>query len=281
MLNLVPALTVRTAAFSAAAGIALLAAACLAPAPDRQGPTAPDLAPEAAGADRAPSATVADRPTFTPYTVAPDVLNRTEIAAALAAEYPPLLRGAGVGGTVRVWFFIDETGTVQETRVQESSGHAALDEAALRVAATMRFTAALNRDRPVPVWVNFPITFEAGPEPGPADAIEPARDGDGPVFTPYALAPTIENRADVQAALEREYPAELRDRGVGGTTKVWFHIDEEGRLTDTRISESSGHPAIDEAALEVAAAMRFTAARDNDGNAVAVWVSYPITFQVR
>ena len=79
---------------------------------------------------------------------------------ALEREYPPLLRDAGIGGTANIWFFIDENGRVQDTRIQESSGHQQLDEAALRVADIMRFTAALNRDKKVPVWVAFPITFQ-------------------------------------------------------------------------------------------------------------------------
>lgn len=98
-------------------------------------------------------------PAFTPYTVAPDRMNDDEIVRALEREYPPLLRDAGIGGTVQVWFFIDETGIVQNQRVHTSSGHQALDDAALRVAPVFRFTPALNRDKAVPVWVAFPITF--------------------------------------------------------------------------------------------------------------------------
>ena len=98
-------------------------------------------------------------PAFTPYTVAPDRINDNEIVRALEREYPSLLRDAGIGGTVQVWFFIDETGIVQNQRVHTSSGHQALDDAALRVAPVFRFTPALNRDNAVPVWVAFPITF--------------------------------------------------------------------------------------------------------------------------
>ncbi len=110
-----------------------------------------------------PEATETDisaAPTFTPYTVKPDLKNRSEVGRALTREYPPLLRDAGIGGTVSVWFFIDENGRVINTRVQESSGHKALDDAALKVANIMEFTPALNRDKRVQVWVAFPITFQ-------------------------------------------------------------------------------------------------------------------------
>jgi protein TonB len=110
--------------------------------------------------DNSGEADLSAAPTFTPYTVAPDLINRTDVSRALEREYPPLLRDAGIGGTARVWFFIDEEGRVQDRRLDESSGHAQLDEAAMAVASLMRFTAALNRDKKVPVWVAFPITFQ-------------------------------------------------------------------------------------------------------------------------
>ncbi|MGD2121030.1 MAG: energy transducer TonB [Gemmatimonadota bacterium] len=102
---------------------------------------------------------IAAAPTFTPYTVRPDIKNRDEVARALEREYPPLLRDAGIGGTVQVWFFIDEEGRVQNTQVNESSGHKALDDAAIKVAEIIEFTPALNRDKRVPVWISLPVTF--------------------------------------------------------------------------------------------------------------------------
>jgi protein TonB len=99
-------------------------------------------------------------PTFTPFTVAPDILNRSEIQRAMRDIYPPLLREAGIGGTVRVFFFIDGEGMVQKTQIETSSGHETLDEAAMAVASLYRFSPALNRDRRVAVWVAFPIMFQ-------------------------------------------------------------------------------------------------------------------------
>ena len=110
-----------------------------------------------------PDAVVADisaAPVFTPFTVAPAILNVAEVQRTVVRQYPQLLRDAGIGGTVRVWFFIDEEGTVQNTRIDQSSGHQALDDAAIAVSNVYRFSAALNRDQPVPVWVSFPITFQ-------------------------------------------------------------------------------------------------------------------------
>jgi len=109
--------------------------------------------------DEVTTTDISAAPTFTPYTVRPDIKNRGEVARALEREYPPLLRDAGIGGTVQVWFFIDEQGRVQQTQVNESSGHKALDDAAITVASIIQFTPALNRDKTVPVWISLPITF--------------------------------------------------------------------------------------------------------------------------
>ncbi len=110
-------------------------------------------------ADEVTETDISAAPVFTPYTVRPDIKNRDAIARALEREYPPLLRDAGIGGTVLVWFFIDERGAVQRTVVNQTSGHKALDDAALNVANIIQFTPALNRDKQVPVWISLPITF--------------------------------------------------------------------------------------------------------------------------
>jgi len=115
-------------------------------------------------------------PTFTPFTSPPEVQNRAEVLRALEWEYPAVLRDAGVGGTVRIYFFIDEEGRVGGLRLHESSGHEALDAAALRVAEVFQFTSAMNRDERVPVWIEIPITFTTT-SPEPTDTEHPASRG--------------------------------------------------------------------------------------------------------
>ena len=103
---------------------------------------------------------IGETPSFTPFTVAPQVQNREEVARALEREYPSLLRDAGVGGKVDVWIRISEGGKVEKVQVNSSSGQPALDEAALKVAQVIKFSPAMNRDKAVPVWVSIPITFQ-------------------------------------------------------------------------------------------------------------------------
>lgn len=110
-----------------------------------------------------PSATAGgegDRPRFIPYDVAPRLLNRDEVVAALARYYPRELREAGISGRIVLWIYIDERGAVVRSQVQESSGHASLDRAAARVAAEMRFSPAKNRDLVTAVWLAQAINFD-------------------------------------------------------------------------------------------------------------------------
>ena len=116
----------------------------------------------AAGTEKKEEAVVAigETPSFTPFTVAPQLKNRDDVGRALEREYPPLLRDAGVGGKVEVWVRISEQGRVEDVQIHQSSGHPALDEAAIKVGQVMEFTPAMNRDKQVPVWVSIPITFQ-------------------------------------------------------------------------------------------------------------------------
>ncbi|MDE2795633.1 MAG: TonB family protein [Gemmatimonadota bacterium] len=100
-------------------------------------------------------------PAWTHVDVYPFLKNRAEVERALESEYPPLLRDAGIGGTVKVWFFINEAGELVKTQVHTSSGHQALDDAAMRVARVYEFSPATNEGEAVPVWVALDVTFKS------------------------------------------------------------------------------------------------------------------------
>ena len=284
---------VRRAVILSVVGGLLIVVACLVPGPDRD---VPGLTEPTEVEATSQSAAVGEQPTFTPYEVEPEVRNVREIQQALQEEYPALLRDAGIGGVVIVWFYIDEEGEVRNTVVNQSSGHQALDAAAERVAHQFRFSPALNRDQPVPVWVQIPIRFQtAEGEPAPqrvplrsgeerAGAVPPPPPTDGsvsesePHFTPYEVQPQVVNPGEVQEAMAREYPSVLRDAGIGGVVQVFFHIRTDGTTAHAVVSESSGFEALDEAALRVAREFRWEPA-ENRGEAVPVWVQLPIRFE--
>ena len=101
-----------------------------------------------------------------------------------------------------------------------------------------------------------------------------------PVFTPMTLMPRLLNQAEIEASVARVYPPLLRDGGIGGNTKVWFFIDETGRVVKWQINKSSGYEALDMAALKVAPILRFAPAQNRDVK-VPVWVAIDIVFKTR
>lgn len=135
----------------------------------------------------------------------------------------------------------------------------------------------------VPVDITIPINV---PEDGGFAELPPPPRSDGsarragPTITPHTLRPRVTNRAEVSRALEREYPALLRDSGIDGRVVVWFLVDEEGRVRETRIHETSGQAALDAAALDVAHVFQFAPAMNLD-EPVAVWIQIPIVFEAR
>jgi len=90
---------------------------------------------------------------------APALRNGSEVTHAMPRACPPMLRDAGISGTVRISLLVDENGTAQDTRLDENSGRDALDDLALNPARTYRFSPALlHRGAPVPVRVSLPVT---------------------------------------------------------------------------------------------------------------------------
>ena len=102
-----------------------------------------------------------DVPVWIPRDVEPRLTNGGEVKRALEQRYPPILREAGIGGTVVLHVFVDADGTPTRSQVIESSGYAQLDAAARDVVERMIFSPALNRDKPVGVWVRQGVAFTA------------------------------------------------------------------------------------------------------------------------
>lgn len=101
-----------------------------------------------------------------------------------------------------------------------------------------------------------------------------------PSFTPYTVAPTLKNRAEVEQLLVRMYPPMLRDLNMGGVVMMWILVDERGQVRTSRVKDSSGLPPLDSAAIKVVSRMVFTPAQNRDVR-VPVWVALPVNFRVQ
>lgn len=93
----------------------------------------------------------------------------TRLDAGVAFEYPPEAWEDGAGGTTVLRLLISRQGTVDSAMVVQSSGHPALDSAALANARLLRYAPAAQGGTPVEVWgrlpVIFPVPGEEGTEP--------------------------------------------------------------------------------------------------------------------
>jgi TonB family protein len=73
--------------------------------------------------------------------------------------YPSICRTMGAEGRVFLQVLVDRNGKVAKVRVLKSSGNEALDEAALEALKGSTFSPALQGDKPVAVWISYPVTF--------------------------------------------------------------------------------------------------------------------------
>lgn len=75
--------------------------------------------------------------------------------------YPPALLEQGIEGRVLLRLYVDAQGRLvgDSTRIAESSGYPALDSAAVQGAASLRFSPALRRGRPVSAPFLQPVHF--------------------------------------------------------------------------------------------------------------------------
>jgi protein TonB len=91
----------------------------------------------------------------------PSLSNGSEVQRQLARQYPPLLRDAGVVGTVTLRMRVLEDGHVDPESISvENTTHDAFADAAKRVVEKMRFRPAKVGGHPVKVWVTLPVTFQ-------------------------------------------------------------------------------------------------------------------------
>ena len=65
-------------------------------------------------------------------------------------EYPPSAQRLNQEGTTTVKFMVNTEGSVSDVQVVNSSGHDALDQAAIRCASAWRYKPALENGEPVP-----------------------------------------------------------------------------------------------------------------------------------
>ncbi|MDZ7374381.1 MAG: energy transducer TonB [candidate division KSB1 bacterium] len=98
-------------------------------------------------------------PIFVAYDSPPEPIGGFE-AIQRNLVYPEIARKAGVEGRVIVHVLVDERGNVVETKILKSLGNNGCDEAAVAAIKSVKWKPAMQRDRPVKVWVAIPVIFK-------------------------------------------------------------------------------------------------------------------------
>ena len=100
-----------------------------------------------------------DQIQFIPYDEPPHPIGGfTAIQKKL--KYPEIARKAGIEGTVIIYAKINTQGIVINTKVVKPLGNSGCNEAAIKAIKQVRWKPAMQRDKPVTVWVSVPVKFK-------------------------------------------------------------------------------------------------------------------------
>lgn len=128
--------------------------------------------------------------------------------------------------------------------------------------------------------ITLPAVVEP-PTPVPFVPAPPVIAPPAPVVAPTEPAPMIPPRFDA-AYLNNPapaYPSLARRMGDQGKVMLRVYVNAEGRVEDVQLRTSSGHPRLDQAALNTVAQWRFVPARQGE-QPVPAWVLVPIVFKL-
>ena len=120
-----------------------------------------------------------------------DIEKPTPLFTESPVEYPLELWDQDVEGSTLVRVLVNEQGGVDSVMVVESSGHSALDSAAVKGALAMEFEPATREGEPLRVWARVPVYFSKGIQPagvgrqqGPESGTSARSSGVNPNVTP-------------------------------------------------------------------------------------------------
>ena len=87
----------------------------------------------------------------------------------------------------------------------------------------------------------------------------------------------IESPSPLSASVPIDYPLDLWDRGVEGSSILRVRVSDMGEVDSVVVVESSGYAAFDSSAVRGARTLRFSPARQGDKR-IEVWAHVPVHF---
>ncbi len=164
-------------------------------------------------------------------------------------EYPELQRRAGVEGRAIIQFVVGTDGRVEEADVVRTAGNDGLDQAALQVVETARFTPGRNDGQAVRTRFALPISFRLSGSTTPTDSqarnerypnarltvsgLDPSQFGDDTALFDKMLVGS--------GQIVRENNPALPD---GTQATVRFRLDDRGRLDSESVETVSANDTL-------------------------------------
>jgi protein TonB len=100
-----------------------------------------------------------DQIQFIPYDEPPQPIGGFA-AIQKKLKYPEIARKAGIEGQVIIYAKINTHGVVINTKVVKPLGNSGCNEAAISAIKQVKWKPAMQRDKPVTVWVSVPVKFK-------------------------------------------------------------------------------------------------------------------------
>jgi TonB family protein len=146
-----------------------------------------------------------------------------------AGNYPAAAIKALAEGTTTLSFTVTSAGTVANLKVAKSSGNADLDDASVQCAVHWLYQPATQYGKPIDVPWQANVSWKLHGSPAEDRAQRCMRYAKGPVTIPPNA----------------------------GMTSLTFRVMPDGTMKDAAISHSSGDSALDDVAIQCAAATHF------------------------
>lgn len=196
--------------------------------------------------------------------------------------YPEQAIEGGAEGQVVVRFIIRETGEVTDAEILRSIDPA-LDKEALRLVNSMpKWKPGQQDGKTVSVRWDEPITFTM-PTAEEIAAMKREQEENNKVFDHAEEQPSFPGGqgAFMQWLGENiKYPTEAGENGIQGRVLVSFIVNKTGEISDVRVIRGVD-PLLDKEAIRVISSMPNWTPGKQNGTAVNVRYTYPITFRLQ
>lgn len=133
---------------------------------------------------------------------------------------------------------------------------------------------------PPQVFVPPPEVNIARPPPPPPRSTAPAVVTTAPPPTPAPTAP-VQPRIDLAHSTQPEYPPQSRRLGEQGSLVLQVMVDTSGRVTDSKLVQSSGSQRLDHAALEGVKTNYHFFPGTVDGKPQPMWFTFKFTWKLQ